>query len=202
MEAATACNRDSYEQRDRYASHLLIPLETIPNGHPMEHGVDTGRGSWGSAGPRLNEAVEEAFGPQSSFSGSGSCWASHIVNVGTRTASTTYRRSGRTGCSRREERGGQVRNFTATPAHTPPARRMRRPTGRGREMILSVRSAPRPGTGVVRPGGRSQEGPETGEGRGAAGPGQGRREKGAFELIGYLRSNRVNLLITSPRDCR
>ena len=29
LEAATAYNRDSYEQRDRYASHLLIPLETM-----------------------------------------------------------------------------------------------------------------------------------------------------------------------------
>ena len=29
LEAATAYNRDSYDQRDRYATHLLIPLETM-----------------------------------------------------------------------------------------------------------------------------------------------------------------------------
>ena len=71
----------------------------------------------------------------------------------------------------------------------------------GVEMILGVRFSPRPGTGVVRPGGRSQEGPETGEGRELPVLARvaGRKVHG-FELIGYLRNGEgVNLLITSQK---
>ena len=80
LEAATAYNRDSYEQRDRYASHLLIPLETMRTviRWSMESIPDEVLIGFDPDPERPNpEAVEEAFGPPSPASRApGSCWAS------------------------------------------------------------------------------------------------------------------------------
>ena len=73
LEAATAYNRDSYEQRDRYASHLLIPGDDT-DGHPMEHGVDTGRGP-DRVRPEPRASQPRTGGVQLL----GACWASHTV---------------------------------------------------------------------------------------------------------------------------
>ena len=87
LEAATAYNRDSYEQRDRYASHLLIPLETMRTviRWSMESIPDEVLIGFDPNPERPNpDSVEEVFGPsQSSFSGSGFLLGEpHIVNVG------------------------------------------------------------------------------------------------------------------------
>ena len=86
-EAAEAYNLDSYEQRNRYSTHLLIPIETmrtviqwsmesIPDEVLIGFDPDTER-------PNPKE-VEDVFGPpQSTFSGYGYLLgAPHIINVG------------------------------------------------------------------------------------------------------------------------
>ena len=87
LEAATAYNRDSYEQRDRYATHLLIPMETMRTviRWSMESIPDEVLIGFDPNPERPNpDSVEEVFGPsQSSFSGSGFLLGEpHIVNVG------------------------------------------------------------------------------------------------------------------------
>ena len=75
LEAAKAYNRDSYDQRDRYATHLLIPLETMRTviRWSMESIPDEVLIGFDPNPERPNpDPVEEVFGPpQSTFSGSG-----------------------------------------------------------------------------------------------------------------------------------
>ena len=85
-EAVAKYNHDSFEQRERYSTHLLIPvevlrtvirwsMESIPDEVLIGFDPDHGKPNPG--------AVEEAFGPsKSSFAGYGFLLGDpHIVNV-------------------------------------------------------------------------------------------------------------------------
>ena len=85
--AAEAYNLDSYEQRERYSTHLLIPIETMRTviRWSMESIPDEVLIGFDPDPERPNpERVEEVFGPsQSTFSGYGYLLGTpHIVNVG------------------------------------------------------------------------------------------------------------------------
>ena len=85
--AAEAYNLDSYEQRERYSTHLLIPIETMRTviRWSMESIPDEVLIGFDPDPERANpEIVEEVFGPsQSTFSGYGYLLGTpHIVNVG------------------------------------------------------------------------------------------------------------------------
>ncbi len=87
LEAATAYNRESYEQRERYGCHICIPVETIRTviRWSMESIPDEVLIGFDPDPSRPNpEAVEKVFGPPtSSFSGSGYLLGEpHLCNVG------------------------------------------------------------------------------------------------------------------------
>ena len=87
LDAAEAYNNDSYEQRDRYSTHLLIPVETLRTviEWSMESIPDEVLIGFDPDPDRPNPRhVDDAFGPsQSSFSGHGFLLGiPHIVNVG------------------------------------------------------------------------------------------------------------------------
>ena len=85
--AAEAYNLDSYEQKERYSTHLLIPIETMRTviRWSMESIPDEVLIGFDPDPERPNpEEVELVFGPsQSTFSGYGYLLGTpHIVNVG------------------------------------------------------------------------------------------------------------------------
>ena len=138
--AAEAYNLDSYEQRERYSTHLLIPIETMRTviRWSMESIPDEVLIGFDPDPERPNpEIVEEVFGPsQSTFSGYGYLLGTpHIVNVGD-SYSVHHVPEEWTDGVFSEERGARGSRFSSFlhshPTPTPgPARPMpRRRTGR------------------------------------------------------------------------
>ncbi len=211
LEAATAYNLDSYEQRDRYSTHLLIPIETmravirwsmesIPDEILIGFDPDTER-------PNPKQ-VEDAFGPsQSSFSGHGYLLGTpHIVNVGD-SFSVHHVPEEWTDGVFSEERGARGSRF-ASFLHSHPNAYARPSQAdaeaadwtEGVEMILGVKFSPAP-LGLEwydqEDGHRRDLNPEQGGELPVLARVAGRKVHG-FELIGYLRNGEgVNLLITT-----
>ena len=87
LEAAASYNQDSYEQRERYSTHLLIPIETMSTviRWSMESIPDEVLIGFDPDPERANpNDVEMVFGPsQTTFSGCGFLLVTHqIVNIG------------------------------------------------------------------------------------------------------------------------
>ena len=208
--AAEAYNLDSYEQRERYSTHLLIPIETmrtvirwsmesIPDEVLIGFDPDTNR-----ANP---DQVEEVFGPaQSSFSGYGYLLgAPHIVNVGD-SYSVHHVPEEWTDGVFSEERGARGSRFASflhshpnAYAHPSEADAEAADWTEGVEMILGVRFSPAP-LGLEwydeEESHRRDLNPENGDGLPVLARVAGRKIHG-FELIGYLRNGEgVNILIT------
>jgi len=208
--AAEAYNLDSYEQRERYSTHLLIPIETmrtvirwsmesIPDEVLIGFDPDPGRPN--------PEGVEEVFGPvQTTFSGFGYLLGDpHIVNVGD-SYSVHHVPEEWTDGVFSEERGARGSRFASflhshpnAYAHPSEADAEAADWTEGVEMILGVRFSPAP-LGLEwydeeeshrRDLSPEQEGEMPVLARVA-----GRKVHG-FELIGYLRNGEgVNILIT------
>jgi len=211
LEAATAYNRDSYEQRSRYATHLLIPIETmgavirwsmesIPDEVLIGFDPDTERPN--------PKSVEDEFGPpQTTFSGYGYLLGTpHIVNVGD-SFSVHHVPEEWTDGVFSEERGARGSRFATflhshpnAYAHPSQADAEAADWTEGVEMILGVRFSPAP-LGLEwydqEEGHRRDLNPDHGEELPVLARVAGRKVHG-FELIGYLRNGEgVNLLITN-----
>ena len=208
--AAEAYNLDSYEQRERYSTHLLIPIETM---RPvirwsMESIPDEVLIGFDPDPERPNpEIVEEVFGPsQSTFSGYGYLLGKpHIVNVGD-SYSVHHVPEEWTDGVFSEERGARGSRF-ASFLHSHPNAYARPSEAdaeaadgtEGGEMILGVRFSPAPLGLEWYDEGESHRrdlNPENGGELPVIARVAGRKIHG-FELIGYLRNGEgVNLLIT------
>ena len=208
--AAEAYNLASYEQRERYSTHLLIPIETMRTviQWSMEAIPDEVLIGCDPDPERPNpEIVEEAFGPsQSTFSGYGYLLGTpHIVNVGA-SYSVHHVPEEWTDGVFSEERGARGSRFASflhshpnAYAHPSEADAEAADWTEGVEMILGVRFSPAP-LGLEwydqEDGHRRDLGPEHEGDLPVLARVAGRKVHG-FELIGYLRNGEgVNLLIT------
>ncbi len=211
MEAATSYNRDSFSQRERYSTYLLVPIETlriviewsmksIPDEVLIGFDPDT---------EKVNPTVvEEAFGPsKTTFSGHGYLLGRpHIVNVGD-SFSVHHVPEEWTDGIFSEERGARGSRFSSFLHSHPNA--FAQPSQadaeaaewtEGVEMILGIRFSPAP-VGLEwydqGEGHRRDLNPENGGDLPVLARVAGRMVH-AFELIGYLRNGEgVNLVITS-----
>jgi proteasome lid subunit RPN8/RPN11 len=208
--AAEAYNLDSYEQRERYSTHLLIPIETMRTviRWSMESIPDEVLMGFDPDPERPNPGiVEEVFGPsQSTFSGYGYLLGTpHIVNVGD-SYSVHHVPEEWTDGVFSEERGARGSRFSSFLHSHPNA--YARPSEadaeaadwtEGVEMILGVRFSPAPLGLEWYDEGESHRrdlNPESGGELPVLARVAGRKVHG-FELIGYLRNGEgVNLLIT------
>jgi hypothetical protein len=210
LEAATSYNQDSYEQRERYSTHLLIPIETMRTviQWSMESIPDEVLIGFDPDTERPNpESVEDAFGPsQSAFSGYGYLLGTpHIVNVGD-SFSVHHVPEEWTDGIFSEERGARGSRFASflhshpnAYAHPSQADAEAADWTEGVEMILGVKFSPAP-LGLEwydqEDGHRRDLNPEQGDDLPVLARVAGRKVHG-FELIGYLRNGEgVNLLIT------
>ena len=208
--AAEAYNLDSYEQRERYSTHLLIPIETMRTviRWSMESIPDEVLIGFDPDPERPNpEKVEDVFGPsQSTFSGYGYLLGTpHIVNVGD-SYSVHHVPEEWTDGVFSEERGARGSRFASflhshpnAYAHPSEADAEAADWTEGVEMILGVRFSPAP-LGLEwydqEEGHRRDLGPEHEGDLPVLARVAGRKVHG-FELIGYLRNGEgVNLLIT------
>ena len=208
--AAEAYNLDSYEQRERYSTHLLIPIETMRTviRWSMESIPDEVLIGFDPDPARPNpEKVEEVFGPsQSTFSGYGYLLGTpHIVNVGD-SYSVHHVPEEWTDGVFSEERGARGSRFASflhshpnAYAHPSEADAEAADWTEGVEMILGVRFSPAP-LGLEwydeEESHRRDLSPEQGGELPVLARVAGRKVHG-FELIGYLRNGEgVNLLIT------
>ncbi len=210
LEAAEAYNLDSYEQRERYSTHLLIPIETMRTviRWSMESIPDEVLIGFDPDPERPNpEKVEEVFGPsQSTFSGYGYLLGTpHIVNVGD-SYSVHHVPEEWTDGVFSEERGARGSRFASflhshpnAYAHPSEADAEAADWTEGVEMILGVRFSPAP-LGLEwydeEESHRRDLRPEQEGGMPVLARVAGRKVHG-FELIGYLRNGEgVNILIT------
>jgi len=208
--AAEAYNLDSYEQRERYSTHLLIPIETMRTviRWSMESIPDEVLIGFDPDPERPNpESVEEVFGPsQSTFSGYGYLLGKpHIVNVGD-SYSVHHVPEEWTDGVFSEERGARGSRFASflhshpnAYAHPSEADAEAADWTEGVEMILGVRFSPAP-LGLEwydeEESHRRDLNPEHEGELPVLARVAGRKVHG-FELIGYLRNGEgVNLLIT------
>ena len=208
--AAEAYNLDSYEQRERYSTHLLIPIETMRTviRWSMESIPDEVLIGFDPDPERPNpEKVEDVFGPsQSTFSGYGYLLGTpHIVNVGD-SYSVHHVPEEWTDGVFSEERGARGSRFASflhshpnAYAHPSEADAEAADWTEGVEMILGVRFSPAP-LGLEwydeEESHRRDLNPEQGGELPVLARVAGRKVHG-FELIGYLRNGEgVNLLIT------
>ena len=210
VEASSSYNRDSYDQREMYATHLLMPIETLRTviQWSMETIPDEVLIGFDPDPDRPNpEHVESVFGPaRSTFSGYGFLLGEpRIVNVGDSFSVHAVPEEW-TDNVFSEERGARGSRFSSFLHSHPNA--YARPSQsdaeaaewtEGVEMILGVRFSPAP-LGLEwfddddshrRGLGSDTEGELTTLAKVAG------RSIHAFELIGYLRNGEgVNLLIT------
>ncbi len=208
--AAEAYNLDSYEQREMYSTHLLIPIDTMRTviRWSMESIPDEVLIGFDPDPERPNpQRVEEVFGPaQSTFSGYGYLLGTpHIVNVGD-SYSVHHVPEEWTDGVFSEERGARGSRFASflhshpnAYAHPSEADAEAADWTEGVEMILGVRFSPAP-LGLEwydeEEGHRRDLNPEHGGDLPVLARVAGRKVHG-FELIGYLRNGEgVNLLIT------
>ena len=208
--AAEAYNLDSYEQRERYSTHLLIPIETMRTviRWSMESIPDEVLIGFDPDPERPNpEEVEVVFGPaQSTFSGYGYLLGTpHIVNVGD-SYSVHHVPEEWTDGVFSEERGARGSRFSSflhshpnAYAHPSESDAEAADWTEGVEMILGVRFSPAP-LGLEwydeQESHRRGLNPENEEDLPVLAKVAGRKVHG-FELIGYLRNGEgVNLLIT------
>tara|TARA_B100000686_G_C16704889_1_gene925662 strand:- start:131 stop:820 length:690 start_codon:yes stop_codon:yes gene_type:complete len=211
LDAAGAYNRDSYEQRDRYSTHLLIPVETLRTviEWSMKSIPDEVLIGFDPDPDRPNpEHVDDAFGPsQSSFSGHGFLLgAPHIVNVGD-SFSVHHVPEEWTDGVFSEERGARGSRFSSflhshpnAYAHPSQSDAEAAQWTEGVEMILGVRFSPAP-LGLEwfdeEESHRRDLNPDSGGGLPVLSQVAGRKIH-AFELIGYMRNGEgVNLLVTT-----
>ena len=208
--AAQAYNLDSHEQRERYSTHLLIPIETMRTviRWSMESIPDEVLIGFDPDPERPNpECVEEAFGPsQSTFSGYGYLLGTpHIVNVGDSYSVHHVPEEWTDGVFSKERgaRGSRFASFLHSHpnayAHPSEADAEAADWTEGVEMILGVRFSPAP-LGLEwydqEDAHRRDLGPEHEGDLPVLARVAGRKVHG-FELIGYLRNGEgVNLLIT------
>ena len=210
LEAAEGYNLDSYEQRERYSTHLLIPIETMRTviRWSMESIPDEVLIGFDPDPERPNpEEVEGVFGPsQSTFSGYGYLLGTpHIVNVGD-SYSVHHVPEEWTDGVFSEERGARGSRFASflhshpnAYAHPSEADAEAADWTEGVEMILGVRFSPAP-LGLEwydeEESHRRDLNPEQDGELPVLARVAGRKVHG-FELIGYLRNGEgVNLLIT------
>ncbi|MEC9458313.1 MAG: hypothetical protein VYD27_05030 [Candidatus Thermoplasmatota archaeon] len=209
--AATIYNRDSFEQRERYATHLLIPMEVLRTvmrwsmeAIPDEVliGLD-----YDSEKPNP-ESVESFFGPAKTvFAGYGFLLGEpHIVNVGD-SFSVHHVPEEWTDRVFSEERGARGSRFASflhshpnAYAHPSRADAEAAQWTEGVEMILGIRFSPAP-MGLEwfdeEDGHRRDLRPDSEEDLPILTRVAGRSIH-AFELIGYTRNGAgVNLLITT-----
>ena len=190
VEAASSYNRDSYEQREMYSTHLLMPIETLRTviQWSMETIPDEVLIGFDPDPERPNpEHVERAFGPaQSTFSGHGFLLGEpRIVNVGDSfrgSRFSSFLHSHPKAYARPSQSDAEAADWTE-----------------GVEMILGVRFSPAPL-------GLEWFDDDDSHRRGLGSDTKGELETlakvagrsiHAFELIGYLRNGEgVNLLIT------
>ena len=208
--AAEAYNLDSYEQRERYSTHLLIPIETMRTviRWSMESIPDEVLIGFDPDPERPNpEMVEDVFGPaQTTFSGYGYLLGTpHIVNVGD-SYSVHHVPEEWTDGVFSEERGARGSRFASflhshpnAYAHPSEADAEAADWTEGVEMILGVRFSPAP-LGLEwydeEESHRRDLNPEHVGEMPVLARVAGRKVHG-FELIGYLRNGEgVNLLIT------
>jgi proteasome lid subunit RPN8/RPN11 len=208
--AAEAYNLESYEQREMYATHLLIPIETMRTviRWSMESIPDEVLIGFDPDPERPNpKMVEEVFGPaQSTFSGYGYLLGvPHIVNVGD-SYSVHHVPEEWTDGVFSEERGARGSRFASflhshpnAYAHPSEADAEAADWTEGVEMILGVRFSPAP-LGLEwydeEESHRRDLNPENEGELPVLARVAGRKVHG-FELIGYLRNGEgVNLLIT------
>jgi len=208
--AAEAYNLDSYEQRERYSTHLLIPIETMRTviRWSMESIPDEVLIGFDPDPERPNpEGVEEVFGPsQSTFSGYGFLLGTpHIVNVGD-SYSVHHVPEEWTDGVFSEERGARGSRFASflhshPNAYASPSEADAEAADwtEGVEMILGVRFSPAPLGLEWYDEGESHRrdlSPENEDELPVLARVAGRKVHG-FELIGYLRNGEgVNILIT------
>ena len=208
--AVGAYNLDSYEQRERYSTHLLIPIETMRTviRWSMESIPDEVLIGFDPDPERPNpEMVEDVFGPaQTTFSGYGYLLGTpHIVNVGD-SYSVHHVPEEWTDGVFSEERGARGSRFASflhshpnAYAHPSEADAEAADWTEGVEMILGVRFSPAP-LGLEwydeEESHRRDLNPEHVGEMPVLARVAGRKVHG-FELIGYLRNGEgVNLLIT------
>ena len=208
--AVGAYNLDSYEQRERYSTHLLIPIETMRTviRWSMESIPDEVLIGFDPDPERPNpEMVEDVFGPaQTTFSGYGYLLGTpHIVNVGD-SYSVHHVPEEWTDGVFSEERGARGSRFASflhshpnAYAHPSEADAEAADWTEGVEMILGVRFSPAP-LGLEwydeEESHRRDLNPEHVGGMPVLARVAGRKVHG-FELIGYLRNGEgVNILIT------
>jgi len=208
--AVEAYNLDSYEQRERYSTHLLIPIETMRTviRWSMESIPDEVLIGFDPDPERPNpEMVEDVFGPaQTTFSGYGYLLGTpHIVNVGD-SYSVHHVPEEWTDGVFSEERGARGSRFASflhshpnAYAHPSEADAEAADWTEGVEMILGVRFSPAP-LGLEwydeEESHRRDLNPEHVGEMPVLARVAGRKVHG-FELIGYLRNGEgVNLLIT------
>ncbi len=208
--AVGAYNLDSYEQRERYSTHLLIPIETMRTviRWSMESIPDEVLIGFDPDPERPNpEMVEDVFGPaQTTFSGYGYLLGTpHIVNVGD-SYSVHHVPEEWTDGVFSEERGARGSRFASflhshpnAYAHPSEADAEAADWTEGVEMILGVRFSPAPLGLEWYDEGESHRrdlNPEHVGEMPVLARVAGRKVHG-FELIGYLRNGEgVNLLIT------
>ena len=208
--AVGAYNLDSYEQRERYSTHLLIPIETMRTviRWSMESIPDEVLIGFDPDPERPNpEMVEDVFGPaQTTFSGYGYLLGTpHIVNVGD-SYSVHHVPEEWTDGVFSEERGARGSRFASflhshpnAYAHPSEADAEAADWTEGVEMILGVRFSPAP-LGLEwydeEESHRRDLNPEQDGELPVLARVAGRKVHG-FELIGYLRNGEgVNILIT------
>ena len=211
LDAAEAYNNDSYEQRDRYSTHLLIPVETLRTviEWSMESIPDEVLIGFDPDPDRPNPRhVDDAFGPsQSSFSGHGFLLGiPHIVNVGD-SFSVHHVPEEWTDGVFSEERGARGSRFSSflhshpnAYAHPSQSDAEAAQWTEGVEMILGIRFSPAP-LGLEwfdeEESHRRNLNPDSGDGLPVLSLVAGRKIH-AFELIGYMRNGEgVNLLVTT-----
>jgi len=210
LDAVGAYNLDSYEQRERYSTYLLIPIETMRTviRWSMESIPDEVLIGFDPDPERPNpEMVEDVFGPaQTTFSGYGYLLGTpHIVNVGD-SYSVHHVPEEWTDGVFSEERGARGSRFASflhshpnAYAHPSEADAEAADWTEGVEMILGVRFSPAPLGLEWYDEGESHRrdlNPEHVGEMPVLARVAGRKVHG-FELIGYLRNGEgVNLLIT------
>ncbi len=210
LSAVGAYNLDSFEQRERYSTHLLIPIETMRTviRWSMESIPDEVLIGFDPDPERPNpEMVEDVFGPaQTTFSGYGYLLGTpHIVNVGD-SYSVHHVPEEWTDGVFSEERGARGSRFASflhshpnAYAHPSEADAEAADWTEGVEMILGVRFSPAPLGLEWYDEGESHRrdlNPEHVGEMPVLARVAGRKVHG-FELIGYLRNGEgVNLLIT------
>jgi proteasome lid subunit RPN8/RPN11 len=209
-DAVESYNRDSFDQRDRYPTFLLIPLETLRTviEWAMESIPDEVLIGFDPDPDRPNpEYSEDLFGPsRPSFSGHGYLLgAPHIVNVGD-SYSVHHVPEEWTDGVFSEERGARGSRFSSflhshpnAYAHPSQSDAEAAQWTEGVEMILGVRFSPAP-LGLEwydqEEGHRRDLNSEPGDELPVMTTFAGRKIHG-FELIGYMRNGEaVNLVIT------